>query len=48
MVAGYQAFSRLLSPQPIAHLGAVGVAALLGCLGNEAVALLCIKVGEKN
>jgi Co/Zn/Cd efflux system component len=33
IVAGYQSLSRLLSPQPIAHLGAVGVAALLGFLG---------------
>ena len=47
IVAGYQSFSRLLSPQPIAHLGAVGGAALLGFLGNEAVALLRIKVGKE-
>jgi cation diffusion facilitator family transporter len=45
MVAGYQSLSRLLNPQPIAHLGAVAGAALLGFLGNEAVALLRIKVG---
>jgi cation diffusion facilitator family transporter len=46
IVAGYQSLSRLLSPQPIAHLGAVGVAALLGFLGNEAVARLRINVGK--
>jgi cation diffusion facilitator family transporter len=46
IVAGSQSLSRLLSPQPIAHLGAVGGAALLGFLGNEAVALLRIKVGK--
>ena len=46
MVAGYQSLSRLLSPQPIAHLGAVGGAALLGFPGNEAVARLRINVGK--
>jgi len=46
MVAGYQSLSRLLNPQPIAHLGAVGGAALLGFLGNEAVARLRINVGK--
>jgi cation diffusion facilitator family transporter len=47
MVAGYQALSRLFDPQPITHLGAVMGAALLGFLGNEAVALLRIKVGKE-
>jgi cation diffusion facilitator family transporter len=47
IVAGYQAFSRLLNPQPIAHLGAVIAAAVLGFLGNEAVALFRIKVGTE-
>jgi cation diffusion facilitator family transporter len=46
IVAGYQSLSRLLHPQPIAYLGAVAVAALIGFLGNEAVALLRIKVGK--
>src|SRR5215475_15790553 len=40
IAAGYQALSRLLNPQPIAYLGLVAVAALIGFLGNEAVALL--------
>ena len=46
-VAGYQSLSRLLNPQPIAYLGAVAVAALIGFLGNEAVALLRLKVGRE-
>jgi cation diffusion facilitator family transporter len=46
IVAGYQSLSRLLNPQPIAYLGAVAVAALIGFLGNEAVALLRIKMGK--
>jgi cation diffusion facilitator family transporter len=47
MVAGYQSLSRLFNPQPITYLGAVMGAALLGFLGNEAVALLRIKVGKE-
>src|SRR5215813_7604267 len=47
MVAGYQSLSRLLNPQPIAYLGAVAIAALIGFLGNEAVALLRLKVGKE-
>src|SRR5262249_60381281 len=47
LVAGYQSLSRLLNPQPIAYLGAVAIAALIGFLGNEAVALLRLKVGKE-
>jgi cation diffusion facilitator family transporter len=47
IVTGYQALSRLLNPQPIAYLGLVAVAALIGFLGNEAVALFRLKVGKE-
>ena len=47
IVAGYTAVERLFNPQPVAHLGAVGVAALVGCLGNEVVAVWRIKVGTE-
>jgi cation diffusion facilitator family transporter len=47
IVAGYQSLSRLLNPQPIAYLGAVMAAALIGFLGNEVVALLRLKVGKE-
>jgi len=47
MVAGYQSLYRLLNPQPIAYLGAVVVAAIIGFLGNEAVALFRLKVGKE-
>ena len=47
MVAGYESLSRLFNPQPISYLGAVMGAALLGFLGNEAVARLRIKVGKE-
>src|SRR5215471_4355873 len=47
IVAGYQSLSHLLHPQPIAYLGAVMAAAMIGFLGNEAVALLRLKVGKE-
>src|SRR5262247_3798472 len=47
IVAGYQSLSWLLNPQPIAYLGAVMAAAIIGFLGNEAVALLRLKVGKE-
>ena len=47
MITGYESLSHLFNPQPIAYLGAVMGAALLGFLGNEAVARLRIKVGKE-
>jgi cation diffusion facilitator family transporter len=47
LVAGYEAVTRLIHPQPVAYLGAVVVASILGFLGNEAVALFRIKVGKE-
>jgi cation diffusion facilitator family transporter len=47
IVAGYQSIYRLLHPQPMAYLGAVAVAALIGFLGNEAVARFRIQVGKE-
>jgi cation diffusion facilitator family transporter len=46
LFAGYEAIARLVHPQPVAYLGAVAVASLIGFLGNEAVALFRIKVGK--
>jgi len=48
--AGYilvEAVSKLLDPQLIAYGGWVAVAALLGFVGNEAVAVLQIRVGRE-
>lgn len=45
--AGYEAVQRLLHPQPVGYLWAVAVASVVGFLGNEAVALLRIKVGKE-
>jgi cation diffusion facilitator family transporter len=47
VVAGYQAVDRLLHPQPIELLGAVAAAALVGFIGNEAVAIFRIRVGRQ-
>ena len=47
IVAGYQAIDRLIHPQPIAHLGWVAVAGIVGFLGNEGVAVFRIRVGRQ-
>ncbi len=43
----WESFQRFLNPQPLASLGWVAVAAIIGFLGNEAVAFLQIRVGRK-
>lgn len=43
----WESFQKLLNPQPLTHLGWVVVAAVIGFLGNEAVALFQIRVGRK-
>src|ERR671933_204332 len=47
LVAGYEAIHRLLNPQPAGYLWAVAVAAVVGFIGNEAVALFRIRVGRE-
>src|SRR5215218_992884 len=47
IVAGWQAIDRLIDPQPIAQLGWVAVAGVLGFVGNEAVAVFRIRVGRE-
>ncbi len=47
LLVGYQSVLGLLRPEPIAHLGAVAGASIIGFLGNEAVALFRIKVGRE-
>jgi cation diffusion facilitator family transporter len=46
LVIGYEALTRLIHPQPVAYLGSIVAASLIGFVGNEAVALLRIKVGK--
>lgn len=43
----WESFQKFLDPQPIANLPWVVAAAIVGFLGNEAVALLQIRVGRK-
>ena len=46
-VVFWQSFQRFINPQPLTNLGWVAAAAVIGFLGNEAVALLQIRVGRK-
>jgi len=46
IVAGYEAINRLLHPQPIAFLGWVAAAGIIGFVGNEWVAVFRIRVGR--
>jgi cation diffusion facilitator family transporter len=47
VVAGYEVVGRLLQPQPLAHPAAVAGAAIMGFLGNEAVAIFRLRVGRQ-
>lgn len=47
VVAGWEAVRRLVQPQPVTHLAAVAVAALIGFVGNELVARYRIGVGRR-
>jgi cation diffusion facilitator family transporter len=46
-VAGYESIRKLIDPQPITHLGWVAAAAVIGFIGNEAVAIFRIRVGKE-
>jgi cation diffusion facilitator family transporter len=46
-MAGYQAVERLIHPQPVGYLWAVAVAAVVGFVGNEGVAVFRIRVGRE-
>ncbi len=43
----WESFQRLLDPQPLQNLGWVAAAAIIGFLGNEAVAIMQIRVGNR-
>jgi cation diffusion facilitator family transporter len=47
IVAGYESIQRMLHPQVISHLWAVIAASIIGFLGNEAVAILRLRVGRE-
>jgi cation diffusion facilitator family transporter len=46
-VAGYESIKKLIDPQSVDHLWWVAAAALIGFIGNEAVAVLRIRVGRE-
>ncbi len=43
----WESFQKLLNPQPLTNLGWLAVAAIVGFLGNEAVAALQIRTGKR-
>ena len=47
VIAGYEAVSRLIEPQPVHQLGWLVAAGLVGFLGNEVVAVFRIRVGRE-
>lgn len=46
-IADYESIRKLIDPQPVAHLWWLGAAAVVGFLGNEAVAVFRIRVGNQ-
>ncbi|MGB8219756.1 MAG: cation diffusion facilitator family transporter [Methanoregula sp.] len=47
LVAGYESIDRLFHPQQVTFLWAVALAAVIGFIGNEAVAQLRLRVGKE-
>ena len=47
VLAGWEAISRLVDPEPVTHLGWVAAAGIIGFAGNELVALYRIRVGRQ-
>lgn len=47
VVTGYEAIARIMHPQPMALLGGVAAAGVVGFVGNEWVAVFRIRVGQE-
>ena len=47
VAAGYETVQRFSRPQPVGYLWAVMAASVIGFIGNEAVAILRIRVGRE-
>lgn len=47
IIAGYESIDRLLHPQAVSHLFEVALAALIGFIGNEAVAMYRFRIGNE-
>jgi cation diffusion facilitator family transporter len=46
-VAAYEAVMKIIHPQPMQHLWWVAAAAVIGFVGNEAIAIFRIRVGKE-
>ena len=46
LITAYESLARFYHPQPIDHLGALAIAALIGFVGNELVVLFRMKIGR--
>lgn len=46
-VAGYESIRKLIAPEPVGHLWWVAAAGVIGFVGNEAVAVFRIRVGQQ-
>lgn len=47
VLAMYESLQRFTNPEPIRHLWVVGVASIIGFIGNELVAIFRIRVGKE-
>ena len=47
IITAYESVERFYHPQPLHHLGALAIAAIVGLIGNEIVALFRIRVGRE-
>jgi cation diffusion facilitator family transporter len=47
LVTAYESIDRFYHPQPLHHLGALAIAAIIGFIGNEIVAVFRIRVGRE-
>ncbi len=47
IITAYESVERFYHPQPLNHLGALAIAAVVGLIGNEIVAVFRIRVGRE-
>ncbi|WP_157620281.1 cation diffusion facilitator family transporter [Synechococcus sp. PCC 7335] len=47
LITAYESINRFYHPQPIHHIGALAMAALIGFVGNETVAIFRTRVGRE-
>jgi cation diffusion facilitator family transporter len=47
ILAAWEAFQKILAPEPMTHIGYVAAASVIGFLGNEAVAVYRIRTGKQ-